>query len=101
MSVHARDYLPLLEEAIAEARAAGLGAQAHELESATILCAFTTSNEMFHEHGIAIRRFLQATRKRLPAATREKLKTCLNESQLSSTGLRGLFARLRRPDVLG
>lgn len=90
-----RDYIPLLKEAIADARAAGLGAAANELESAAF-AAYTTSSEMLCEHGLAIERFLKATRKSLPGPIEEKLKACLTETELVHSGWRGLMALLHR-----
>ena len=91
-----RDYTPLLEKAIAEAKAAGLATEANELDSACFRVAFTTSNELLHEHGIAIRNFLKATDRRLPPATREKLEACLTEIDLVWPGWRKLRALFRR-----
>ena len=99
MTPRVRDYLPLLREAISEARAAGIGAAADELEHMVSL-PFTTSSEMLQEHGIAIRRFLEAAHGALADSTRRKLRTCLNETELAAPGWRGLIARLRRPGVL-
>lgn len=95
-----RDYTPLLREAIAEARAAGVDAAAQELEKAAFETAFTTSTEMLVEHGLAIRRFLKATRGTLPASTKAKLKVCLTETDLVFPGWRKLIALLRRRPVL-
>lgn len=100
MTTRIRDYLPLLKEAIAEARAAGFDAAAHDLEQSAC-AAFTTSSEMLQEHGLAIRRFLQATRDALPRSTRAKLKACLTETELACTGWRKLMALLRRHHALG
>ena len=68
-----KDYAPLLREAIAEARAVGLDTAADHLEQAAFT-AFTTSSELLQEQGIAIRQFLKATRGKLPARTKEKLR---------------------------
>ena len=94
-----RDYTPLLKEAIAEAKAAGFDRAARDLEE-TAFAAFTTSSEMFLEHGLAIRRFLKVTGAGLPATTRAKLRACLTETELACTGWRGLLALLRRRRVL-
>lgn len=90
-----RDYSPWLEQAIAEAKAAGLEPHATELERA-VSAVFTTSSETYHEQGLAIRRFLAATRGRLPRATKEKLDACLIEIDLVWPGWRKLWALLRR-----
>ena len=95
MIAEIRDYIPLLKEAIAEAGAAGFGAEAHELELA-VFAAFTTSSEMLQEHGLSIKRFLQATRQSLPRPIKEKLKACLAETELARSGWRGLMALLNR-----
>jgi hypothetical protein len=89
------DYLPFLREAIAEARGAGLEPAADDLERAA-LAAFTTSSEMLQEHGLAIRRFLKATRGSLPQSIKSKLQVCLIETEMASTGWRKLVAQLRR-----
>jgi hypothetical protein len=89
------DYLPLLREAIAEARSAGLEAAATDLDrSAT--ASFTSSSEMLQEHGLAIRRFLKATQRSLPQSIKSKLQVCLLETEMASTGWRKLVAQLRR-----
>ena len=95
MSAKIRDYTPLLKEAIAEARAAGFGAAANELESAAF-AAFTTSSEMLQEHGLAIQRFLKVTRKSLPYSIKVKLKACLTETELARPSWRRLMALLHR-----
>lgn len=51
------NYSQLLEEAIAEAKAAGLEAAADVLQRSCFGVVFTTSNEMLAEHGVAIARF--------------------------------------------
>ncbi|MSQ62371.1 MAG: hypothetical protein EXR33_00790 [Betaproteobacteria bacterium] len=95
MKTRIRDYTPLLREAIVEARAAGFEIAANDLEQAST-AAFTTSSEMLQEHGLAIKRFLKATRDALPRSTSEKLKSCLTETELARTGWRKLLALLRR-----
>lgn len=90
-----RDYTPLLKKAIAEARAAGFGAEANELELAAF-AAFTTSSEMLQEHGLAIKHFLKTTRKSLPRPIKEKLKACLTETELARSGWRRLMALLNK-----
>ena len=99
MATSIRDYMPLLREAIADARAAGLEAAASDLEQ-VVGAAFTTSSEVLQEHGLAIRRFLTSNRRSLPRATQAKLQACLTETELACTGWRKLVARLRRRDVL-
>ena len=88
------DYLPLLREAIAEARSAGLEAAADLDRSAA--ASFTSSSEMLQEHGLAIRRFLKATQRSLPQSIKSKLQVCLLETEMASTGWRKLVAQLRR-----
>ena len=100
MTTRIRDYMPLLKEAIAEARAAGIEASANDLER-TCFAAFTTSSEMLQEQGLAIRCFVKATRGALPRSTKAKLRTCLIETELACTGWRKLMAHLRRRRVLG
>ena len=96
----ARDYSPLLQQAIAEAKAAGLEAEATRLEDACFRTAYTTGSEVLAEHGWAIREFLKATRGRLPSSTERKVRVCLNETELVWTGWRQLLALLRRPKTL-
>lgn len=91
-----RDYAPFLEAGIAEAKAAGFAEAASELESACFRTAFTTSNELLHEHGLALRRFLAATGDGLPRETREKLEACLTEIDLVWPGWRKLLALFKR-----
>src|SRR4051812_9965379 len=95
-----RDYAPLLKQAITEAKAAGLAAQATDLEQRTLLAVFTTSSEMLQEQGLAIARFLQANGDALPRRTKAKFKACLNETYLVYAGWRSLVARIRRPRSL-
>lgn len=99
MTTQIRDYLPLLREAILEARAAGLGAEAADLEQ-TCFAAFTTSSEMLQEHGLAIRRFLKAAGRALPLSTKKKLRACLTETELACSGWRKLFALMKRSATL-
>jgi len=96
MTTGIRDYTPWLEEAIAEARAAGLHAAANDLETACFKTAFTTSSETLWEHGVAIRRFLKTTRAALPRTTKAKLQACLIEIDLVWPGWRKLLALMRR-----
>jgi hypothetical protein len=70
------DYRPLLREAIAEARAAGLGHLADPLEE-TSLAAYTTSSELMGETGRAIVGFLRAGGDTVPAEVATKLTACL------------------------
>lgn len=100
MTTKITDYTPLLREAIAQAKAAGFEAAAHELEQAAS-AAFTTSSEMLQEHGLAIRRFLAATHGSLPRAIQAKLNTCLTETELASSGWRKLRALWRRRGARG
>ncbi len=95
-----RDYLPLLKQAIAEARTTGLVSAVNDLERAAF-AAHTTSSEMLQEHGMAIRHFLKVSRDTLPRETRRKLEACLAETELATTGWRGLLARLKRRPSLG
>lgn len=95
-----RDYMPLLREAVAEARSAGFETAANDLEQAAF-AAFTTSSEMLQEHGLAIKRFLKATQDTLPRSIEAKLKACLAETELACTGWRKLVALLRRRHALG
>src|SRR2546425_11093334 len=95
MRMRIRDYAPLLREAIAEARAAGLETATDNLEQAAFT-AFTTSSELLQEQGIAIRQFLKDTRGKLPASTKAKLRVCLAEIDMASPGWRKLIALLRR-----
>ena len=90
-----RDYTPLLKEAIAEAKAAGLEAAADDLEQ-TVFAAFTTSSELLQEQGLAIREFLKATRGKLPESTKAKLDVCLAEIDGVLPGWRKLISLLRR-----
>jgi hypothetical protein len=95
-----RDYSPLLEQAIAEAKAEGLVAEAAKLEDACFRTAYTTSSELLAEHGWAMRAFLKSTHGRLPGETKRKVKVCLNETELAWVGWRQLLAWLRRPETL-
>ena len=90
------DYTPLLKEAVAEAKAAGFEAAANELEQSCFAAAFTTSSEMLGEHGLAIKRFLTATRDALPRSIEAKLNDCLTETELAQPGWRRLIAILKR-----
>jgi hypothetical protein len=99
MTTEIRDYTPLLREAIVEAKAAGFETAASDLEESCFGVAFTTSSEMLGEHGLAIKRFLKATRGTLPRSTKAKLNACLTETALAWPGWRNLMARLRRRRV--
>lgn len=99
MNTRIRDYTPLLREAIAEARAAGFENAANDLEHVAV-AAFATSSEMLQEHGLAIKRFLKVTHDTLPRSTKAKLKACLTETELASTGWRKLMALLKRSHAL-
>lgn len=94
-----RDFTPLLLRAVAEARAAGVGAPADALERAANGVS-TTSTEFLAEMRAAIRRFLAETRGRLPAETLRKVRACLAEAELAAPGFTGLFARWRRAATL-
>lgn len=78
MNSHVKDYYPLLEAAIAEAKAAGLGAAASKLE-ARAFSAYTTSSELLGEHGIAIREFLRSDGAAVPPTVKAKLDQCLKQ----------------------
>lgn len=91
------DYTRQLSEAIAAAKAAGLEAEAAELETTCFRVAYTTSSEMLGEHGLALRRFLEATRGRLPASVRDILQPCLVEAGIAWPGWRSLLSRLKGP----
>ena len=95
MTTGSMDYTALLREAIAEARAAGLDSAASDLEQSCVAVAFTTSSELLAEHGLAIKRFLKATRGTLPPSTKAKLHACLRETELAWPGWRRLVALLR------
>ena len=101
MPPRVRDYSPLLEQAIAEARAAGLGEEATELETMCFSTAYTTSSELLQEHYLAMQTFLRNTEGRLPQTTARKVRVCMNETELVCAGWRGLVAWVRRPRVLG
>ena len=94
------DYLPLLREAIAEARDIGLETAANELDRSAA-AAFTSSAEMLQAHGLAIRHFLKATQRSLPQSIKSKLQVCLMETEMAATGWRKLVAQLRRRYVRG
>lgn len=100
MTTAIRDYTPVLRDAIVQARAAGFAAEASALEWACS-ATFTTSSEMCQAHGLAIRRFLTATRGRLPRPIGARLSACLRETELAGTGWRRLLATLRRRRMLG
>ena len=72
------EYTALLDEAIAEAKAAGLVGAAAELES-SVFAAFTTSSEMLGEHRIAILEFLRTGGQSVPTSVAEKLNGCLEK----------------------
>lgn len=97
--IRLRDYTPLLDEAIREAKAAGLAKETEELDRACS-AAFTTSNELLHEHNLALGRFLKLHGPGLPRQTRAKLEACLNEIRLAFPGWRQLVALLRRSPLL-
>jgi hypothetical protein len=88
MTAQVADYYPLLKAAIAGARAAGLEAEASELE-AQVFAAFTTSSELLGEHGVATLKFLRS--QGVPVAVAEKLNRCLTE--ICKSGQRYDFAK--------
>ena len=80
MAESVEHFSTLLREAIADARAAGLGHLASLLEQ-TSSSAYTTSSEFFGETGQAIVEFLRAGGKSVPRALVAKLTTCLQYVQ--------------------
>ena len=80
MATQVEDFYPLLREAIAEARAAGLKSLANSLESRSF-AAYTTSSELLGETGQAIVEFLQASNAKVPPTVAAKLKECLRQIQ--------------------
>jgi hypothetical protein len=76
MEHHVDDFFPLLREAIAEARSAGLTDLADRLESRA-LAAYTTSSELLGEIGKAILAFLQAGGESVPPSVAGNLNACL------------------------
>ena len=78
-----RRLFPLLKAAIAEAKSAGLGAAATELEERAF-AAYTTSSELMGEHQMAISEFLEAEGPAIPPHIREKLEQCLEEIRKGS-----------------
>lgn len=86
--MQSRNYTDLLTDVIREAKDAGLEEAASALEQSCFGVAFTTSSEMLGEHGIALRRFVKATRGKLPPSTKAKLKFCLVETGLAWPGWR-------------
>jgi hypothetical protein len=80
MSTQVEDFYPLLREAIAEARAAGLESLADSLESRSF-AAYTTSSELLGETGQAIVEFLRTANAKVPPTVADKLKECLRQVQ--------------------
>jgi len=78
MATQVEDFYPLLREAIAEARAAGLVTDSLESRS---FAAYTTSSELLGETGQAIVDFLQAGSANVPPAVAAKLQACLRQVQ--------------------
>jgi len=76
MTNQLEDFTPLLRRAIAEARSAGLVAQADVLE-AHASAAYATSSEYLGEVGQAIVRFLHEGGAAVPPAVAQKLDRCL------------------------
>jgi len=72
------DVCELLREAIRDARAAGLGPAADELQERTS-AAFTSSSEFLGEVGLAVERFLRRERGKVPADVERRLRMCLAE----------------------
>ena len=87
MVVQVEDFRPLLREAIAEARAVGLGDLAEALEHVS-LATYTTSSELFGETGRAIAAFLHAGGKAVPPDVAAKLTICLQHIQAVWPGIR-------------
>ena len=81
MAAQIEDFYPLLREAIAEVRAAGLDSLADSLES-RCFSAYTTSSELLGETGQAIAEFLTTTNAKVPSSATTKLKECLRQVQL-------------------
>ncbi len=78
MKMQVQDYRQELRLAVAEAREAGLRAEADKLEDAA-WTACTTSSELLAVQGEAILIFLRSTKGRLPAQARRRLDVCLHE----------------------
>jgi hypothetical protein len=76
--MYVEDYSPILQEAINEAKAAGLGMEISKLQSAAY-SACTTSSELLGEQGVAIRHFLNSHGDTAPISVRKKLEYCLSE----------------------
>jgi hypothetical protein len=70
------DVPRVLQEAVEDARAAGLTEAADELEARTS-AAFTSSSECLGEVGLAIRHFLSRERGKVRAAVQQQLRECL------------------------
>jgi hypothetical protein len=81
------DVSELLRQAIRDARAAGLGPAADELQERTS-AAFTSSSELLGEMGLAVEHFLRRERGKVPADVEEKLRACL-------AAVRRVWPRLR------
>lgn len=80
MATQVEDFYPLMREAIAEARAAGLESLANSMESRSF-AAYTTSSELLGDTGQAIVEFLQAGNAKVPPTVAAKLKECLRQVQ--------------------
>ena len=87
MTDQVENFLPLLREAIADARAAGLGNLADVLEQAS-LASCTTSSELLSAIGQAIVGFLRAGGEAVPPTLVAKLNTCLQHVQVVWPGIR-------------
>lgn len=78
MAEQVADFQPLLEAAIAEAKAAGLVAAASQLEGRAF-AAYATSSELLGETGAAIKAFLASEGSAVPRSVATKLNLCLME----------------------
>jgi hypothetical protein len=78
MTNRVEDFAPTLRRAIAEAKAAGFGEAAAELEERAFAC-YTTSSELLGETGAAIRAFLNSQTRPIPDSITKKLELCLKE----------------------
>ena len=80
MATEVKDFYPLLREAIADARAAGLVSLADSLELRSS-AAYTTSSELLGETGLAIIEFLRVGGAKVQPAVAAKLQECLQQVQ--------------------
>ena len=72
------DFFPLLRQAIAEARSAGLSALVEDLDARST-AAYTTSSELLGEIGLAIQQFLSVGNSSVPEPIVRKLQICLEQ----------------------